>query len=150
MRVLSQGSEPLVAAVRSDRIASTITLDELASRRLLTLPRDVDPALYDTIVALFNDADLAPTLAVAAEPRVESLLLAVAGGGGTALLPASAAARHAPPGVRIVDIDDAEPEIEAGITSHPHAEHLALHTFLHVVSGVVKRAQRRTPLLAAA
>jgi DNA-binding transcriptional LysR family regulator len=140
LHVTSLGSEPLVAAVRSDRTAPTITLAELASQRLLTLPRDADPALYDTIIALFRDAGLAPRLQTASDARVEAVLLGIAGGGGAALLPAAAADRRTLPGIRIVGVSDAEPQVEAGVMTHHKADSLALHQFLHVVGAVARRA----------
>jgi DNA-binding transcriptional LysR family regulator len=150
LRVLSLGSEPLVAAVPSARTSATITLDELAAQRVLTLPRQTDPALYDTIVALFRDARLAPELAAASEPRIESVLLGVASGGGLAMLPAMAAERRALPGVRIVEVVGAEPGLEAGVTTHRDADLLALRSFVHLLDGAVKRARRSTELRVAA
>jgi hypothetical protein len=144
--VLSLGSERLVAAVPSDRTASTITLEGLASQRLITLPRGTDPALYDAIVAVFHDAGLAPVLSPASEPRIESVLLGVASGGGMSLLPAAAAARRTLPGVRIVELADADPELEAGIAIHPETTRLGVRSFLHVLEGLVRREHRRTAL----
>jgi DNA-binding transcriptional LysR family regulator len=146
LRVLSLGSERLVAAVPSDRTASTITLEGLASQRLITLPRGTDPALYDAIVAVFHDAGLAPVLSPASEPRIESVLLGVASGGGMSLLPAAAAARRTLPGVRIVELADADPELEAGIAIHPETTRLGVRSFLHVLEGLVRREHRRTAL----
>jgi DNA-binding transcriptional LysR family regulator len=148
LRVVSVGSEPLVAAVASARSTSTITLGELAAQPLLTLPREADPALHDTIVTTFRDAGLAPALTAVSESRIEAVLLGVAGGDGAALL--TAAASRALPGVRIVELSDAQPELEAGVISHPKAEQPALHTFLQTVSGVARRAERSTRLRIAA
>ena len=150
LRVASLGCEPMVAAVRSSRSSSTITLDELASQPLLTLPREADPALYDTIVTLFRNARLAPWLTAASEPRVEAVLLGVAGGGGAALLPASGAERRAMPGVRIVEVSGADPELEAGVITHPKADSPALRTLLRAIAGVVTRTGRTTELRIAA
>jgi DNA-binding transcriptional LysR family regulator len=149
LRVFSLGSERLVAAVPSHRTASTITLDGLASQQLLTLPRETDPALYDAIVAVFHDAGLAPVLTAVPEPRVESVLLGVASGRGMALLPAAAAERRTVPGVRIVEVLGADPELESGVTTHPDSGLLGLQSFLHVLDGLVSRGPRRTALRAA-
>jgi DNA-binding transcriptional LysR family regulator len=148
LRVVSVGCEPLVATVPSARSTSTITLGELASQRLLTLPREADPALHDTIVTTFRQAGLAPALTTVSEPRIEAVLLGVASGDGAALLPATV--NRGLLGVRTVALSDADPELEAGVISHPKAEHPALHTFLQIVAGVVRRAERRTHLRAAA
>jgi DNA-binding transcriptional LysR family regulator len=150
LHVTSLGSERLVAAVRSDRTSLAISLGELAAQRLLTLPRDADPALYDTIIALFRDAGLAPKLHTASDARVEAVLLGIASGGGAALLPAAAADRRTLPGVRIVDVSDAEPQVEAGVTTHHKADSLALHQFLHVVTAVARRAGRAAQVPVAA
>jgi DNA-binding transcriptional LysR family regulator len=149
LRVLSLGRERLVAAVPSERMDPVITLDALASQRLLTLPRETDPALYDTIVSVFHDAGLAPVLTAVPEPRLESVLLGVASGRGMALLPAAAAERRTLPGVRIVEVLGADPEVESGATSHPEAGLLGVQSFLHALGGLVDREHRRAALRAA-
>jgi DNA-binding transcriptional LysR family regulator len=149
LRVLSLGRERLVAAVPSERMDPVITLDALASQRLLTLPRETDPALYDTIVSVFHDAGLAPVLTAVPAPRLESVLLGVASGRGMALLPAAAAERRTLPGVRIVEVLGADPEVESGATSHPEAGLLGVQSFLHALGGLVDREHRRAALRAA-
>jgi len=74
------------------------------------------------------------------EARVEAVLLGIASGGGAALLPAAAADRRTLPGVRIVEVSDAEPRVEAGVTTSHKVESLALHQFTHVVTAVARRA----------
>jgi len=102
--------------------------------------------VYDAIVAVFHDAGLAPVLSAATEPRIESVLLGVASGGGVALLPAAAAARRTLPGVRIVEVAGANPELEAGIAIHPESSRLGVRSFLHVLEGLVRREHRRAAL----
>jgi DNA-binding transcriptional LysR family regulator len=142
LKVTSLGCEPLVAAVRSSYRHDGITLEALAGERLVMLPREADPALYDTVLALFSEAGLSPGLVAASEPRVESVLLSVAAGGGTALLPASIGERHALPGVRLVELADAEAEIEAAVLTDPATQHLAVCALLHAVAHATKVARR--------
>jgi DNA-binding transcriptional LysR family regulator len=149
LRVMSLGSERLVAAMPSVHSVPAISLDAVASQRVLTLPRETDPALYDTIVSVFHDAGLAPVLTAVAEPRIESVLLGVASGRGMALLPASAAERRTLPGVHIAQVLGADPEVESGVSSHPEAGLLGLQSFLHVLEGLVDREHRRIALRAA-
>jgi hypothetical protein len=63
-----------------------------------------------------------------------------------ALLPAAAAARRTLPGVRIVEVVGADPQLEAGITSHPEAGRLGVRSFLHILESLVRREHRRTAL----
>ena len=72
-----------------------VALRRLAPERVIVLPRDSNPALHTAIVAMCRAAGLSPELIEVAEARTDHALLAVASGAGMALLPESAAERHA-------------------------------------------------------
>ena len=115
-------------------------------QRLLTLPREADPALYDTIVTSFRAAGLAPALTAVSESRIEAVLLGVAGGDGAALLPAGATERRALPGVRIVELSDADPAARGGSDQPSQGGAAGAPRLPAIVAGVVRRAER-TPRL---
>ena len=101
LRATSLGHQSLIAALPAADprgLEPELTLEQLDPERLVMLPRDANPALHDAIVALCREAGLSPAFVEAAEPRVEAVLLAVAAGAGTALLPASVTERYAAPG----------------------------------------------------
>jgi DNA-binding transcriptional LysR family regulator len=141
LRVTSLGLQPLVAVVPSTdvrRPEPKLTLEQLAPERLVLLPREVNPALHDAVVALCRDAGLSPTLVQAAEPRVEALLLAVAAGAGVALLPASITERFAAPATRVVELAGVEPAFEPAVLTHPEADSLATQAFVHALVRAAK------------
>jgi DNA-binding transcriptional LysR family regulator len=142
LRATSLGAQSLVAAVPARSSKATepeLTLARLDPERLVMLPRDANPALYDAVVALCREAGLVPDFVEASEPRVEAVLLAVAAGAGAALLPASVAQRYATPGVQLVDLVGAEAAFEAAVLSRPDHDSLAIQRFLHAVSHLAKR-----------
>ncbi len=142
LHATSLGAQSLVAAVpagSSKAAEPELTLARLDPERLVMLPRDANPALHDAVVSLCRDAGLSPTFVEASEPRVEAVLLAVAAGAGAALLPASVAQRYAIPGVRLVELADAEPAFEAAVLTRPDHDSLAIQRFLHAVSHLAKR-----------
>jgi len=144
LRITTLGNQPLIAAVpASDArgLDGDLTLEQLDPERLVVLPRDANPALHDAVISVCRSAGISPTLVEAAEPRVEAVLLAVAAGGGTALLPASISERYAVPGVRIVALAGAEPAFEAAVVSPLDVEHLSTQVFLRAVT----RAARPVP-----
>jgi DNA-binding transcriptional LysR family regulator len=144
LRVTSLGDETLVAALPAaspKAFEPELTLERLNPERLVMLPRDANPALYDGVVAVCRDAGLSPLLVEASEPRVEAVLLAVAAGGGTALLPASVTQRYATPGVRLVDLVGVEPAFEAAVLTRPDSDSLALHRFLRAAAHAATRPE---------
>jgi DNA-binding transcriptional LysR family regulator len=141
LRVSSLGPQSLVAALPAADVRGhepELTLERLDPQRLVMLPREANPALYDAVVALCRTAGLSPSLVEAAEPRVEAVLLAVAAGGGTALLPASVTERYAAPGVRLVPLAGAEPAFESAVLTQPDTDSLAVHGFLRAVTRAAK------------
>jgi DNA-binding transcriptional LysR family regulator len=142
LHATSLGDQSLIAAVPAGNATATepeLTLERLDPERLVILPRDANPALHDAVVALCREAGLAPAFVEAPEPRVEAVLLAVAAGAGAALLPASVAQRYATPGVRLIDLVEAEPAFEAAVLTRPDHDSLAIQRFLRAVSHLAKR-----------
>jgi DNA-binding transcriptional LysR family regulator len=132
LTVTTLGNQPLVvalpASVRGD-YSDGVTLEELQPERIVMLPREASPALHDAILSLARSAGQAPSFIEAAEPRVEAVLLAVAAGGGAAILPAPVAERYAIPGIRLADLDGAEP-VESAVLTLPETDSLATQAFL--------------------
>jgi DNA-binding transcriptional LysR family regulator len=150
LRVTTLGHQTLVAAVpAADSRApdGELTLEQLNPERLVTLPRDANPALHDAIVALCRDGGLSPTFVEAPEPRVEAVLLTVAAGGGAALLPAAVTQRYAAPGVRLVELAGVEPAFETAVLTQPETEGLAIHGFLRAVAHAARPRPTARPRL---
>jgi DNA-binding transcriptional LysR family regulator len=145
LHVTSLGDQSLVAAIPTGdpkAFESDLTLERLAAKRLVMLPRDSNPALHDAIIALTRDAGSPPELVEAPEPRVEAVLLAVAAGAGVALLPASVAQRYATPGVRLVDVVGTELAFEVAVLTRPNHDSLAIRHFLNAATHAAKRQPR--------
>ena len=141
LKVTTLGHQALVAALPATdarHLDAGLTLERLAPERVVLLPRDANPALYDAVVSLCHQAGLSPTFVEAAEPRVDAVLLAVAAGGGAALLPASITERYAAPGVQLVELTSSAPAFESAVLTHPDSEHLALHAFLRSLGRAIR------------
>jgi DNA-binding transcriptional LysR family regulator len=146
LRVAALGTEGAVVALpASDPRAAepVLELGRLSPSRLVVPPRDPDPTLYDTVVALCRGARVSPVLAEAAEPRRDALLLAVAAGAGMAVLPASAGEHSGLPGVRMVELDTETPPFEFGIVTHADSDGIGTQAFLRAVSQVARRRDGR-------
>jgi DNA-binding transcriptional LysR family regulator len=144
LRSISAGSQHVVAALpvtHSRAVDATVSLERLAPERLILLPADVNPSFRNAIVSICRDAGLSPTLVELAEPRVEHALMAVAAGSGIALLPDSAAERHAAPGVRFVPLDRSEPAFETVVVTRPDTDNLATAAFLRAMTRSVSPAE---------
>jgi hypothetical protein len=137
LMVTSVGRQGAVVAMGSaDRLtdAGTVSLKQLDPARLAVMPRAVNPAFHDSVLSLCRAAGVAPALFEVPEPRVESVLLAVAAGAGPAVLPAAAAERYAIPGVRFVALEDGESAFESAVLTHPEASDLGTAAFVSAVS----------------
>jgi len=157
LRVTSLGRQSMVAAVvASDpvAVAPAVSLACLAPTDLVTMPRPAGPAFYDALVSLCRDAGITPRLIEAPEPRVESVLLAVATGAGPAVLPAAVAERYAFPGVHFVPLEDRGAGFETAVLTHPDADGVATAAFLraavHFSSASLASAAPRPALRLAA
>jgi DNA-binding transcriptional LysR family regulator len=135
--VTSLGHQSMVAAIAATdtrAVAPALSLARLDPARLVVMPRAVNPAFHDAVLALCRDAGVAPALFEVPEPRVESVLLAVAAGAGPAILPAAVTDRYAVPGVRYVPLEDGAVAFESAVLTHPDAENPATDAFLRAVT----------------
>jgi len=147
LRTTTLGRQNVVAALpmaSARGLELGLTLERLDPERLVTLPRAANPAFHDAVISLCRDAGLSPALVEATEPRIESILLAVATGAGAALLPASVGQQYATPAVRLVELADVEPVFESAVITHPDNDNLATHAFLRAVSGTTQRQEAIT------
>jgi DNA-binding transcriptional LysR family regulator len=141
LRTTPVGHQNAVAALpvtHALAVHSAISLDRLAPERLVTLPRDTNPAFHSAMVSICRDAGLSPSLIEVGEPNVEHALLAVASGAGIALLPESAAERYVAPGVRFVPLEGVAPAFESAVVSDRDSTNLATAAFLRTL-GLAER-----------
>ena len=138
LRVTRTGGEYAVAALPAGHphgASPSVSLERLAPERVIVLPRESNPAFHSAIVAMCRDAGLSPELVEIGEARTDHALLAVASGAGLALLPESAAERHAVPGVRFVPVEHPEPAFESAVLTLPGTgDELAAARFLRAVA----------------
>lgn len=136
--------EGTIAAVPEDHPCAhvpAVPLSGLSQTPLVQLAREVNPAFYDGVLGACRAAGIAPDLVEVPEPAVEQVLLAVACGAGIALLPASAQARFATPGVRFVPLAPPAPVFEIALVARAEAD-TSTAAFLRLVrfSGRPRRA----------
>ena len=144
--VTALGRQAALAAVPEThprQLGTAATLSQLSPSRLVTLPRDVNPAFHDAVLALARDAGLAPSLHEVPEPRVEAVLLAVGAGAGVAVLPAAIAETHSIPGVRFIPLADGDAPFESALLSHPDASDLQTAALLAAVTRFTAAAAGR-------
>jgi DNA-binding transcriptional LysR family regulator len=149
LRVTHVGEERAVAAMLDSHPAARAPEVELASlerTRLVLLPRTVDPAFYDALVAACSQAGIIPALNETAGPTVEQALLEVTAGGGIAVLPQSAAARYTAPGVRFLPLAPPAPSCDVAIVTDPTTKSSAVETFLRFAEAAAAAPRRPQPL----
>jgi DNA-binding transcriptional LysR family regulator len=137
LRATPAGHEGVVAALPVTHPLATggsVPIERLAPERLVSLPRDTNPALHNAIVSMCRDAGLSPTMIELAEPRVEQALMAVATGAGMALLPESASTYYSAPGVRFTPVQMPASVLSSVVVTRPDAEELATAAFLRALS----------------
>jgi DNA-binding transcriptional LysR family regulator len=116
-----------------------VDLARLAPERIVLLPREVNPAFHDGIVALCREAGISPTLVHTLEPRVELALLAVSAGGGIAILPESVAGSVALAGVRFVPLAAEQPICQSAVVTRADRGELATKAFTHALLNASER-----------
>jgi DNA-binding transcriptional LysR family regulator len=145
LRAMPLGLEYLVAAVpvTDDRaLQPSLSIERIASPRVLLLPREANPALHNAVVSLYRSAGLSPDLVELAEPRADLAMLAVASGGGIALLPRAVKDRHTIPGIRLVDVASSEPAFAYALLTHPHDDSLSTRALMDALSRTVEQPER--------
>jgi DNA-binding transcriptional LysR family regulator len=156
LRATPAGHEGVVAALPVTHPLATgapAPIERLAPERLVSLPRDTNPAFHNAVISMCRDAGLSPTIVELAEPRVEQALMAVATGAGMALLPESAAEHYGAPGVRMTPVQTPAPILSSVVVTRPDAEELATAAFLRALGHADRPgAQRdaRSPVALAA
>jgi DNA-binding transcriptional LysR family regulator len=146
--VTSLGHQDAVVAIAAGdtpAVSPALNLARLEPARLVVLPRATNPAFYDAVLAICRDAGIAPALFEVPEPRVESVLLAVAAGAGPALLPAGAADRYAVPGVRFVPLENPSVALESAVLTHPDSDNPATAAFLGALARYAQSSEGRQP-----
>src|SRR3954451_13313291 len=144
LRATAAGPESVVAAVpvpHPHGLQPEVSIERLAPERLFVLPADTNPSFHNAVISICRDAGLSPTFVEVAEARIEHVLLAVAPGAGLALLPQSAAERHAAPGVRFVALDRAEAAFDSVVVTRPDTENLATAAFLRAMAQADRPSQ---------
>lgn len=137
LRVTPLGDERGVVALPvSHRHARSeqISLTQLAPERIVVLPRESSRGFYDAIVASCRAAGLSPTLVEMTDGRLERVLLAVAAGAGTALLPHSVSERYVAPGLRFVRLEDDQPATTTAALTLRDTTHLPTAAFVRALS----------------
>jgi DNA-binding transcriptional LysR family regulator len=129
-----QGAVVVLPATHPRAVDSAIALEQLAPERLVVLPREADPAFHNAVVAMCHAAGLSPTFVEIPEPRVEHVLLAVAGGAGPGLLPEAVTDRFAAPGIRFVALETDAPVLRSAVLTHPDTDSLATLAFLQAIA----------------
>jgi DNA-binding transcriptional LysR family regulator len=147
LRITGLGVEPAIAATPAGPGEEPVTLEQLERTRLVVPPRDANPAFYDAIIAACREADISPSLAHAAQPEVEHLLLSVAAGLGIALLPASVGECHVFPGVRFRSLATVLPIWEAVVVSQAESASTTTAAFLRAAA-IASRPAAIEPLAA--
>jgi DNA-binding transcriptional LysR family regulator len=133
-----------VADVHPFATQETVALDTLRRTPLMFPLREANPAFHDTVVAECRRTGTAPLLVDTGDRTVGELLLGVTSGGGIALVPSSAADRHAMPGVRFKPLAPPVPTCDVALISQTDNASTALAAFRHILSD-----SRRRPRMAA-
>jgi DNA-binding transcriptional LysR family regulator len=102
--VTREGSVAAVPLMHRFADRAELEIEQFTDSTLLVIPRTVNPAFFDGVLAACRSAGFSPSLRESHEARVESLLMGVVLGHGLALLPASASDRYSLPGVRYVPV----------------------------------------------
>jgi DNA-binding transcriptional LysR family regulator len=107
LRVTSLGMEGATAAV-SEGVSrhgdGALTPESIGDIPLILLPRVVNPAFYDGVIAAWRTAGVPARPMDTSEARVEHALFSVAAGAGIAMLPESVTSRQALTGVRFAPL----------------------------------------------
>jgi len=156
LRAAPAGHEGVVAALPVTHplaIGAPVPIERLAPERLVSLPREANPAFHSAIMSMCRDAGLSPSILELAESRVDQALMTVATGAGMALLPESAAAHYAAPGVRFTPVQTPAPVMSSVVVTRPDSEELATAAFLRALSRAdrpVNELDERPPVALAA
>jgi DNA-binding transcriptional LysR family regulator len=107
---------------------AAVSLAELAGERFVIFPRQIAPRLYDTLIALCQDAGFSLEIAMEANPA-QSIIALVSAGVGLGFI-ASEAQRLARAGVVYRPIRGPRPLLSLGVAYHPDGVPPAVRAFL--------------------
>ncbi|NER79190.1 MAG: LysR family transcriptional regulator [Leptolyngbya sp. SIO1D8] len=117
-----------------------ISAIELANEPFILFPRQVGPALYDSILSFCRQANFSPAIVQEAFPQ-QTILGLVAAGLGISLIHASVQQiQHQ--GVVIRPLIEATPILESAVAWHTEARHPALTQFLSLVRELYNERQK--------
>ena len=136
LRVTVLGVETAVAALADAHpyaAKDVIAFDSLHRTPIMLLSREINPAFHDLVVADCRRTGAAPALVETGAETVGDLLLAVTSGGGIALVPASAADRHAMPGVRFKRLAQPVPACDVALVSRADDASAPLSAFVRLL-----------------
>jgi DNA-binding transcriptional LysR family regulator len=142
-RTLLGPQSAVVAMPVMHRLATDdeIDLARLAPERIVLLPREVNPAFHDGVIALCREAGISPSIVHTLEPRVELALLAVSAGGGIAILPESVSGSVSVAGVRLVPLAADQPIAETAVVTRPASDDLATKAFTNALLDASRRVE---------
>ncbi|RYG63412.1 LysR family transcriptional regulator, partial [bacterium] len=134
--------EPLVLAspadlpeLREQRVADLHSLPQLP---LIIFPRPISPGLYDTILAVFHEAGITPTIGQEAI-QMQTIVSLVSAGMGIALVPQSVSNLRRP-GVEYQALAQPTSQVETGLAWRRDNTSPVLKGFLSLVRGIVEAA----------
>jgi DNA-binding transcriptional LysR family regulator len=139
LRVMSLGHQHAIAAIppgHPQAFNSTVVLEWATRDRVITLPRETNPAFHGAVVAMCHAAGLSPAFTMA--DSVEHALLGVAAGAGIALLPEAAAERIVGNGIRFLPLRGAPVAIESVALTAPRAKSPVTEAFLRALRQAAK------------
>jgi len=137
LQVTPVGVERTVAAVAGRHPLSgraSIPMAALRDIELVLLPRPVNPAFHDGVLAACRDANIAPPIVETGEPRSELALLIVASGSGIALLPKSSAEQYSMPGVVFRELEAPAPTTELALISAGESASTSVAAFIRLAT----------------
>ena len=128
--------EPLIAVLPdihrlATDTAGAISVRKLAKEPFILFPREVGPALYDSIIGLCQQSGFSPWVIQEAFPQ-QAILGLVAAGLGVSLIHASVQGLR-PQGIVPRPLIEATPVLESAIAWHATLHHPALPQFLAIV-----------------
>jgi DNA-binding transcriptional LysR family regulator len=129
LRMVSE--EPLLAALPAFHPAASadaVDLADLADQRLLFIPREAGPTLFDNVIGAFRAAGVEPELGQSA-PQIASVAVLVAAGMGVSVVPASMS-QLSIPGVVFRALEGRAPTAKLALATRRGDTNVILRNFL--------------------
>jgi DNA-binding transcriptional LysR family regulator len=132
--------EPLVAVLPERHALArrpTVSLRELRDESFVIFPRRHAPGYYDSLMAIFRRADLAPKLVQESE-KLQTILSLVAMGRGVALMPKCVTVL-ARTGIVCRPLQPRVPDTELGLVYDPANRSALVQTFVGLAKDILKK-----------